>query len=108
MLYQSPGLIEKHINCKMNNFLTEAKALFESNELAGALEKVNRCIEQDKENKEALLLRARIKYKMQRWGDAMNDYYEVLELEPGNQEAQSGVEMARSILGYFTPDMFNP
>lgn len=92
----------------MNNLLTEAKTLFERNELAGSLEIVNRCIEQDKENTEALLLRARIRYKMQRWGDAMNDYYAVLEIDPGNQEARTGVEMAKSILGYFTPDMFNP
>ncbi|HET6557245.1 MAG TPA: hypothetical protein VFG54_08015 [Prolixibacteraceae bacterium] len=92
----------------MNNLLTEARALFEQNDLNGSLEIVNRCIEQEKENTEALLLRARIKYKMQRWGDAMNDYYTVLEIDPGNQEAKSGIEMARSILGYFTPDMFNP
>jgi hypothetical protein len=31
-----------------------------------------------------------------------------LELDPDNPEAKSGLEMARSILGYFTPDMFNP
>lgn len=92
----------------MNNLLTEAKTLFENNELAGSLETVIRYIEQDKENMEALLLRARIRYKMQRWGDAMNDYYAVLEIDPGNQEARTGVEMAKSILGYFTPDMFNP
>lgn len=92
----------------MDNLLTEAKVLFEQNELTGSLETVNRYIEQDKEHKEALLLRARIKYKMQRWGDAMNDYYSVLEIDPENQEAISGIDMARNILGYFTPDMFNP
>jgi hypothetical protein len=32
----------------------------------------------------------------------------VLELQPENQEAKTGLEMAKSILGYFTPDMFNP
>jgi len=31
-----------------------------------------------------------------------------LENEPENQEAKSGIEMAGNILGYFTPDMFNP
>ena len=57
---------------------------------------------------EALLLRGRIHYKMQKWGDAMNDYSSVLELDPDQPEAKSGLEMARNILGYFTPDMFNP
>lgn len=92
----------------MENLLTEAKTLFDKNELTGSLETVSRVIELDKKNKEALLLSARIKYKMQRWGDAMNDYCSVLEIDQENQEAKSGIEMARNILGYFTPDMFNP
>jgi hypothetical protein len=45
---------------------------------------------------------------MQKWGDAMNDYSAVLDIEPLNQEAKAGMEMAKNILGYFTPDMFNP
>jgi hypothetical protein len=92
----------------MKNLLSEAKALFDQNELSSSMETVSRYLSGDKENMEALLLRARIQYKMQRWGDAMNDYYAVLEVDPHNQEAKSGVEMAISILGYFTPDMFNP
>jgi len=38
----------------------------------------------------------------------MNDYGSVLEIDPDNREAKSGIEMSKSILGYFTPDMFNP
>lgn len=90
------------------HLLNEAKSLFEKNDLTSSLEAISRFIVQDKKNEEALLLRARIQYKMQRWGDAMNDYYTVLEINPQNREAKSGVEMAKSILGYFTPDMFNP
>lgn len=56
----------------------------------------------------ALQLRGHIFYKMQRWGDAMNDFTSVLEIEPDNAEAKSKLELARNILGYFTPDMFNP
>ncbi|HEY3372926.1 MAG TPA: tetratricopeptide repeat protein [Prolixibacteraceae bacterium] len=92
----------------MSNPFNEAKSLFDQHELAGSLDIVSHLIVTEPENREAFLLRARIYYKMQRWGDAMNDYGSVLELDPGNQEAKSGIEMARSILGYFTPDMFNP
>lgn len=92
----------------MSGKLLEAKALFDQHELAGSLDIVNRIIESNNGNGEAFLLRARIHYKIQQWGKAMNDYNSVLEIEPGNQEAKSGIEMARSILGYFTPDMFNP
>ena len=92
----------------MENILTEARELFEMNDLAGSLESVTKYLTGNKDNKEALLLRARIQYKMQRWGDAMNDYHAVLDIDPNNREARSGLEMAKSILGYFTPDMFNP
>jgi nicotinate-nucleotide adenylyltransferase len=92
----------------MSDLLNEAKRLFDQNELAGSLETVSKIILNDDNNRDAFLLRGRIHYKMQNWGDAMNDYYSVLELDPENQEAKSGIEMAKSILGYFTPDMFNP
>lgn len=93
---------------KEHYLITEAKSLFEKHDLVSSLETISAYIVNDKSNTEALLLRARIHYKMQHWGDAMNDYYAVLEIDPQNMEAKSGVEMARNILGYFTPDMFNP
>lgn len=92
----------------MSDLLDEAMLLFDKNELAGSLEIVSRIIMNQESNADALLLRARIYYKMQKWGDSMNDYYSVLEIDPQNQEANSGIEMAKSILGYFTPEMFNP
>ena len=88
--------------------LVEARVLFDKNELQSSLEKVSGIILNGEVTPDAFLLRARIHYKMQKWGDAMNDYNSVLEREPDNQEAKSGIEMARNILGYFTPDMFNP
>ena len=88
--------------------LVEARVLFDKNELQSSLERVTGIILNGEITSDAFLLRARIHYKMQKWGDAMNDYYSVLELEPDNQEAKSGIEMAKNILGYFTPDMFNP
>ena len=88
--------------------ITEAKKLFEQNELNEAIEILNEIISVNSSDIHSLLLRARIYYKLQKWGDAMNDYGSVLEIEPENQEAKSGIEMAGNILGYFTPDMFNP
>jgi len=88
--------------------ITELKQLVEQNELSKSLEILNEQIRINSSDVETLLLRGRIHYKMQNWGNAMNDYSSVLELDPGHQEAKSGLEMARNILGYFTPDMFNP
>jgi len=88
--------------------ITELKQLVEQNELSKSLEILNEQIRINSSVVETLLLRGRIHYKMQNWGNSMNDYSSVLELDPDHQEAKSGLEMARNILGYFTPDMFNP
>lgn len=88
--------------------IAEAKRLFDLNESNKALEILNAIISIETTDIQLYLLRGRIYYKMQKWGNAMNDYAAVLELEPENQEAKTGLEMAKSILGYFTPDMFNP
>lgn len=85
-----------------------AQQLFQQNELSRALDVLNECISEDTTDLVALQLRARIHYKMQNWGGAMNDYTSVLEIDPNDPEAKSGLEMVRSILGYFTPEMFNP
>ena len=108
VLYRFRELTEMINQWKMSTILNEAKSLFDQHDLVGALEMVSSIVSEDHQNRDAFLLRARIHYKMQHWGDAMNDYGSVLEIDPGNQEAKSGIEMARSILGYFTPDMFNP
>lgn len=92
----------------MNDLLNKAKLLFDQNEFSGSFEALNEILQNDQNDSGAFLLRARIHYKMQNWGDAMNDYCSVLEIEPENKEAKSGIEMAGNILGYFTPDLFNP
>jgi len=54
----------------MSNTLIEAKAFFDQNELIASLEAVNRVILYDHENRDAFLLRARIHYKIQQWGES--------------------------------------
>ncbi|MBV5312645.1 MAG: hypothetical protein JZU47_05070 [Prolixibacteraceae bacterium] len=88
--------------------LQEAVKLFEKNEFDKSLEILNDLISKNGTDIQSINLRGRIYYKMQKWGNAMNDYATVLEIEPHNQEAKTGLQMAKNILGYFTPDMFNP
>jgi tetratricopeptide (TPR) repeat protein len=88
--------------------INEAVKLFEKNEFEKSVEILNELISMNSADIQSLNLRGRIYYKMQKWGSAMNDYAAVLEIEPNNQEAKTGFQMAKNILGYFTPDMFNP
>ncbi len=88
--------------------LSVARKLAETDEINQALEILDQILVAEPEMCDALLLRGHIYYRMQQWGNAMNDYTAVLELDPDNDEARLGLEMANNILGYFTPDMFNP
>jgi len=88
--------------------IAELKQLVDQNELSSSLEILNERILADSNDVQALQLRGRVHYKMQNWGGAMNDFSLVLEMDPNNPEAKSGFQMAQNILGYFTPDMFNP
>jgi nicotinate-nucleotide adenylyltransferase len=92
----------------MEKSFDDAQMLFETNDLNQSLDVLNQIIGENPADVLSLNLRGRIHYKMQNWGNAMNDYASVLDIYPDNQEAKSGMEMAKSILGYFTPDMFNP
>ena len=49
-----------------------------------------------------------IHYRKQEWGKAINQFQQVLELDPSWPGAKEQIQMAQAILGYFTPDMFNP
>jgi len=93
---------------EINLNISEAHQLILQNKLPEALRLLDECILSDGVDIHAINLRGRVHYRMQSWGAAMNDYASVLELDPENAEAKSGLEMARNILGYFTPDMFNP
>lgn len=92
----------------MVELLSQAKLYFDKGELASSLEILNNIIMQNQRDTEAILLRGLIHYRMQKWGDAINDFGAVLEIVPDHAEAKSRMEMAKNILGYFTPDMFNP
>jgi tetratricopeptide (TPR) repeat protein len=88
--------------------IEEIRKFVLQNNFEKAIELLNGQILAKPDDVNALQLRGHIFYKMQRWGDAMNDFTSVLEIEPDNAEAMSKLELARNILGYFTPDMFNP
>lgn len=92
----------------MTEQINEARILFQQNNLEQSLAILNQCIQDNFLDYQAILLRGKIKYKQQKWGEAMNDFTSVLEIEPENPEAKSGLQMAKNILGYFTPDLFNP
>ena len=84
------------------------KDFFEKNQLDEASEVLSKLFEQNPSDEDINLWIGKIHFKKGEWGLAINAFQKVLEINPENQEAQSGAEMASDILDYFTPDMFNP
>ncbi len=92
----------------MTEELNHIKRQVESNQLEEALLQIEHLLHQQPICAELYYLQGQILYKQQQWGRAINAFNQVLELEPNHTDAQSQIDMANNILGYFTPDMFNP
>ena len=59
-------------------------------------------------NTEYYLVKGAIEQKFQNWGNAINAFNRVLEIEPDNEEAKNNLHLIQNILNFWNPDMFNP
>jgi len=62
----------------------------------------------EEETVEYFLVKGKLEQKFQNWGKAINAYSKVLEIEHDNIEAKNQIQMIRSILNFWNPEMFNP
>ena len=86
------------------------------------IKKIEALLQQDKANEAKILfqelpehesvnyflLKGRIEQKFQHWGEAMNAFTKVLELDNKNTEARHNLQVIKNILDFWNPDMFNP
>ena len=54
------------------------------------------------------MVKGKIAQKFQDWGDAINAFNKVLEIDPENAEAKNNLHLIQNILNFWNPDMFNP
>ena len=47
-------------------------------------------------------------HKFQNWGDAINAFNKVLEIDPKNSDAKNNLHIIQNILNFWNPEMFNP
>lgn len=92
----------------MNNQTDQIEGFFEAGKLDKAIQFIEKGLAVDSENEALYFWLGKVHFKKQEWGKAINAFSKVLELNPENKDAQSHIDMANNILGYFTPDMFNP
>lgn len=54
------------------------------------------------------LVKGTLEQKFQNFGEAINAYSKVLELDPENISAQNNLHLIQNILNFWNPEMFNP
>lgn len=72
----------------------QAKALFEELD--------------EQETADYFLLKGKLEQKYQNWGEAINAYNKVLEIDARNTEAENNLHLIDNILNFWNPDLLNP
>jgi tetratricopeptide (TPR) repeat protein len=77
---------------------------------SGKIDKAKEMLENSRQEDSTIywMFKARIEQKLQNWGDALNAYSKVLELDIYNEEAKNNIHIIQNILNFWSPDMFNP
>lgn len=94
----------------MNNKLIQATEAFDKNNLDESLQLIEAIIDQQTEPHitEALLLKAKILYKQQKWGDTLNILNNILDIDPTNEQASNYKTIVLNILTFWHKDNYNP
>jgi len=57
---------------------------------------------------DVLFLKGEIYFKLQRWGEALNQFSLFLEYFPSDSKAETYCHMIKNILGFYHKDLYNP
>lgn len=91
---------------EFEKILVSAKEALEQNRTEDALTILNEASIAN--NGEVMFLKGEIYFKLQRWGEALNQFSMLLEQHPSDSKAQSYCEMIQNILGFYHKDLYNP
>jgi tetratricopeptide (TPR) repeat protein len=60
------------------------------------------------ESTEYWMCKGILEQKYQNWGEAINAFNKVLEIDSDNKEAQNNLHLIQNIINFWNPEMFNP
>jgi tetratricopeptide (TPR) repeat protein len=92
----------------MDERYIRAEAFFNDGNTLESLSLLNEMVKIDPLNSDSLLLRAKVFYRLQKWGDALNDLNLILEIDPGHKLAINYKSMVMNIISFWNKDSFNP
>jgi tetratricopeptide (TPR) repeat protein len=67
---------------------------------------LDEAIEAQPGDEDLFFMRAELFYKLNRYGEAMNDYNRVLEINRNNKEAAGKIDIIKTILRYHNTDIY--
>ncbi len=53
-------------------------------------------------------VKGKLEQKFQNFGDAINAFSKVIEMDPDNINAKNNLHIIQNILNFWSPEMFNP
>lgn len=92
----------------MENQISLANQLFEEGKIKESFSIALSLLDENNNDIDVLLLLARIYYKNQEWGEALNMLNKVLDSEPDNVLAINYKRMVTDILKFRHTDLYNP
>jgi len=92
----------------MDEQIQKAERLFNEGNTDESLSVLNDLFIISERNIDGLLLRAKVFYRMQRWGDSLNDLNHILEIDKEHILAKNYKTMVMNIISYWNKDNFNP
>jgi len=91
-----------------NSNIVDLTNLFKSGNLEEAEKQTLEALKVNADSLDLYFLLGEIYSKKQQWGKAVNQFRNVLELDPKNKKAETRIKMISSIFNFFNPDQFNP
>jgi len=87
---------------------SKAEKLFDEGKLIETLDELAEMLKINTSDIESLLLRAKVYYRLQKWGEALNDLNFILAVAPENVAAKNYKSMVMDIISFWNKDSFNP
>jgi uncharacterized protein HemY len=92
----------------MENRCLEAEFLLNEGNTHEALIMLESILDKEPMNKTALFLRAKVYYKLQQWGNALNDLNNIIDNYEDNDAAINYKKMIVDIIKFWNKDSYNP
>jgi tetratricopeptide (TPR) repeat protein len=97
------------LKLKKEKLLKQLQGIEGEENILKAVKMLDEAIKAQPGEEELYFMRAEFFYKLNRYGDAINNFNKVVEINPGNKEAAGKIDLIHTILRYHNTDIYaNP